>query len=74
MHCAIVEFQYGDDFDPTHLAEIARQARGGFEGMPGVRQKAFTVDEENRRATQRLPLGRRRTRRARSSTTRWSSW
>ena len=51
MHCVIVEFQYGDDFDRAHVAEIAREARGRFEGMPQVRQKAFTIDEQNRRAT-----------------------
>ena len=51
MPCVIVEFQYGDDFDRAHVAEIAREARGRFEGMPQVRQKAFTIDEQNRRAT-----------------------
>jgi len=51
MHCVIVEFQYGDDFDRARVAEIAREARGRFEGMPQVRQKAFTIDEQNRRAT-----------------------
>ena len=51
MQCVIVEFQYGDEFDPAHVAEIARQARGSFEGMPQLRQKAFTIDEQNRRAT-----------------------
>ena len=47
----IVEFQYGDDFDHERVAGIAGEARGRFEGMPGLRQKAFTIDEENRRAT-----------------------
>jgi hypothetical protein len=51
MYCAIVEFQYGDDFDGARLAEIAREARGRFEGMPRLSQKAFTIDEQNRRAT-----------------------
>jgi hypothetical protein len=51
MHYAIVEFQYGDDFDPAHVAEIAREERGRFEGLPRLRQKAFTIDEQNRRAT-----------------------
>ncbi len=45
-----VEFQFGDDFDPAKLAGIAHGARGQFEGMPGLRQKTFTVDDENRRA------------------------
>ena len=51
MYCVIVEFQYGDDFDRAHVADIASEARGRFEGMPQVRQKAFTIDEQNRRAT-----------------------
>lgn len=51
MHCAIVEFQYGDEFDRAQIAGIAREARGRFEGLPQLRQKAFTIDEQNRRAT-----------------------
>jgi heme-degrading monooxygenase HmoA len=47
----IVEFRYGDDFDRGRVAGIAHGARQRFEGMPGLRQKAFTVDEANRRAT-----------------------
>ena len=47
----IVEFQFGDDFDAARIAGIAQEARGRFEGMPALRQKAFTVDEANRRAT-----------------------
>jgi hypothetical protein len=51
MHGVIVEFQYGEAFDPVRIAEIAREARGRFEGLPRLRQKAFTIDEPNRRAT-----------------------
>jgi hypothetical protein len=51
MQGVIVELQYGDDFDRARLEGVAREARGRFEGMPGLRQKAFTLDEENRRAT-----------------------
>jgi heme-degrading monooxygenase HmoA len=51
MQGVIVELQYGDDFDRARLEGVAREARGRFEGMPGLRQKAFTVDEEGRRAT-----------------------
>jgi hypothetical protein len=51
MKGVIVEFQYGDDFDRTRIEGIAHQARASFEGLPGLRQKAFTVDELNRRAT-----------------------
>ena len=51
MQGVIVEFQFADDFDGARLAEIAHGSRGRFEGMPGLRQKAFTVDAGNRRAT-----------------------
>ncbi len=51
MQGVIVQFQYGDDFDAARIAGIAHEARGRFEGMPGLRQKAFTVDEQGRRAT-----------------------
>jgi heme-degrading monooxygenase HmoA len=50
MQGVVVEFQYGDDFDPARVEAIAREARGRFEALPGLRQKAFTVDEPNRRA------------------------
>jgi len=51
MQGVIVEFQYEDDFDRARIAGIAHEARGRFEGLPGLRQKAFTLDEQNRRAT-----------------------
>lgn len=51
MHGVIVEFQYGEGFDHAQLAGIAHKERGLFEGMPQLRQKAFTIDEQNRRAT-----------------------
>ena len=51
MHSVIVEFQYGEEFDRARIAGIAHEARGRFEGLPRLRQKAFTIDEQNRRAT-----------------------
>lgn len=51
MNAVIIEFQYGDDFDRARIEVIAHEARGRFEGLPGLRQKTFTVDEQNRRAT-----------------------
>ncbi len=51
MTGVIVEFQYEDEFDRARIETVAREARGRFEGLPGLRQKAFTVDEQNRRAT-----------------------
>ena len=47
---AIVTFEYGEDFDRARLAAVAAQARDTFDGMPGLRSKAFTVDEQARRA------------------------
>ena len=51
MQGVIVEFQYADGFDRTRIEGIAHEARGRFEGLPGLRQKAFALDEQNRRAT-----------------------
>jgi hypothetical protein len=51
MQGVIVEFQYADDFDRERIEGIAHEARGRFEGLPGLRQKAFTLDPRNRRAT-----------------------
>jgi hypothetical protein len=45
-----VTFQYGADFDRERVVKVAAGARDMFEGMPGLRSKAFTVDEANRRA------------------------
>jgi hypothetical protein len=47
----IVQFQYEGEFDAVRIAGIAHEARGRFEGLPELRQKAFTLDEANRRAT-----------------------
>ncbi len=51
MIAVTVEFRYEEGFDAERIATIAREARGRFEGMPGLRQKAFTVDAERLRAT-----------------------
>ena len=45
-----VTFQYDQDFDRARVASIAENARGTFEGMPGLRSKAFTIDDDHRRA------------------------
>ncbi len=47
----IVTFQYGDDFDEQAIRKIAEGARARFEGMPGLRSKAFTCNAGKRRAT-----------------------
>lgn len=46
-----VTFRYGDNFNEQALRHIAETARGRFEGMPGLRSKAFTVNAAKREAT-----------------------
>lgn len=45
-----VTFHYGDNFDEQALRKIAESARAMFEGMPGLRSKAFTLNSERREA------------------------
>ena len=45
-----VTFQYNEDFDRARVVAVAENARGTFEGMPGLRSKVFTVDDLHRRA------------------------
>jgi heme-degrading monooxygenase HmoA len=45
-----ITFQYDEDFDHARVVSIAENARKTFEGMPGLRFKAFTVDDARRRA------------------------
>jgi hypothetical protein len=46
-----VTFRYGDNFDEQAVRRIAETARARFEGMPGLRSKAFTVNPGKREAT-----------------------
>jgi heme-degrading monooxygenase HmoA len=46
-----VTFRYGDNFDEQAVRHIAETARARFEGMPGLRSKAFTVNSGKREAT-----------------------
>jgi len=46
-----VNFELGDSFDSEIVGKIAQEAKGMFEGMPGLRSKAFTVNAGARRAT-----------------------
>ena len=46
-----VTFRYGDNFREQAVRKIAEAARATFEGMPGLRSKAFTVDSAKRVAT-----------------------
>ena len=45
-----VTFRYGDPFDEQGLRKIAETVRGKFEGMPGLRSKAFTLNSGKREA------------------------
>jgi heme-degrading monooxygenase HmoA len=45
-----VTFRYGDNFDEQIVRNIAETARPRFEGMPGLRSKAFTVNARKREA------------------------
>jgi hypothetical protein len=47
----LVTFRYGDKFDEQALRKIAETARVRFEGMPGLRSKAFTLNSVRREAT-----------------------
>ena len=46
-----VTFRYEDHFDEQALRKIAETARTKFQGMPGLRSKAFTVNSGRREAT-----------------------
>lgn len=46
-----VKFHYGEQFDERSVSGIAAKARAMFEGMPGLRSKAFTVNSQDREAT-----------------------
>lgn len=51
MIAVFVTFRYGDDFDEEAVIKLAEGSRAKFEGMPGLRQKAFTVSPAKREAT-----------------------
>jgi hypothetical protein len=46
-----VTFRYGDNFDEQAVPKIAEAARVRFDGMPGLRSKAFTLNPAKREAT-----------------------
>lgn len=46
----IVTFRLGDHFDEQAVRKIAEAARATFEGMPGLRSKAFTFNAAKREA------------------------
>lgn len=50
MIAVFVTFEYPEGFDHKRIQALAENAKGAFAGMPGLRQKAFTIDDQNRRA------------------------
>ena len=46
----VVTFRYGDNFDEQSVRKIAEAARARFEGMQGLRSKAFTFSSGKREA------------------------
>ncbi len=46
-----VTFQLGANFNAEAVRKLAEEARPKFQGMPGLRSKAFTLDPEKREAT-----------------------
>ena len=46
----LVTFTQTDKFDRSTLAKIAGESRGTFEGMPGLRFKSFTLDDDGLQA------------------------
>jgi hypothetical protein len=46
----IVTFRFRDNFDEQAVRKIAETARARFEGMPGLRSKAFTFNSAKREA------------------------
>lgn len=45
-----VTFRLEDQFDENAVRKIAETARARFEGMPGLRSKAFTLNSAKREA------------------------
>jgi hypothetical protein len=46
-----VSFRFGDNFDERAVRTIAETARARFQGMSGLRSKAFTFNSGKREAT-----------------------
>jgi heme-degrading monooxygenase HmoA len=51
MVAVFVRFRFEGGVDRDAVTAIAERAKGQFEGMPGLRSKAFTVDEAGGEAT-----------------------
>lgn len=51
MIAVSVVFSYDGDFDRSRVIKVAENARALFEGLPGLRFKFFTLNDETQRAT-----------------------
>lgn len=47
---AVVTLRFTDSFDESAVRKVAESASALFEGMPGLRSKAFTVNPAKREA------------------------
>jgi len=50
MISTLLTFQYDDTFNEEKITRIAEGARSKFEGMPGLRSKAFSCSVERKQA------------------------
>jgi hypothetical protein len=50
MIAVLVRFHYESGFSEARVRQVAEAARAKFDGMPGLRSKAFTIDPVNREA------------------------
>lgn len=50
MTGAFVTLRFSDTFDERAVRKVAELARVRFEGMPGLRSKAFTINAARREA------------------------
>jgi len=51
MIAVFVTFHFDDGADREAVRTIAERARSQFDGMPGLRTKAFTLNEDGAEAT-----------------------
>jgi hypothetical protein len=50
MIAVLVRFRFESGFSEARVRQVAEAARAKFEGMRGLRSKAFTIDPVNREA------------------------
>ena len=46
----IVTLSYPDGIDRSRVLKVAAESKGMFDGMPGLRSKVFTLDEQHDQA------------------------